>query len=144
MTKCAEFGGVTAKGKPCTRDAGWGRDASGGPCKHHADPGRPKAGEDAELPPPPDGLSEQAAETWRAVLSEWVLSAEELLTLQGALESWDAYRQARRVLGEEGPVLEADSGAVKRHPAALVARDALRDYRDGIRQLGLESTIEGG
>lgn len=141
--KCGEFGGTTAKGEKCTKPAGWGRDASGGPCKYHVRDGRQRQEDGDQVPEPPPGLSEQAAETWRAVLEDWVLSSEELLVLQGALESWDLYREARANLRESGPVSRnSDSGAVKRNPAALVARDALRDYRDGIRQLGLEHLPE--
>lgn len=141
--RCHEFGGETAKGNPCQRRAGWGRDASGGPCKYHAGAGRQRTENGDQVPEPPTGLSEQAAATWRDVLADWVLSSEELLVLQGALESWDLYREARATLRESGPVSRnPESGNVKRNPAALVARDALRDYRDGIRQLGLEHLEE--
>lgn len=141
--KCAQFGGETEKGRPCQKPAGWGRDASTGPCKHHAVDGRKRAEDGDDVPDPPPGLSEQAKATWRAVLDEWFLSAEELLTFQGALEAWDLYREARAELMDEGPVtVNPESGTRKRNPAALVARDALRDYRDGIRQLGLESEVE--
>lgn len=137
--ECGDFGGETAKGQPCTRAAGWGRDASTGPCKHHRE--RPHASGDVPddwPPPPPDGMSEDARGVWRAAVDIWVLGPEELLTLRGALESWDLYARARDRLSREGTVVESDSGAVKRHPAAIVARDALRDYRAGMAELGIQ------
>lgn len=139
--RCHEFGGETAKGNPCQRKAGWGRDASSGPCKHHA-AGRKRVEDGEDVPDPPPGLSDQSRETWRDVLSAWVLSSEERLTLQGSLESWDLYRTARARVQREGAVVETDGGGVKRNPAALVARDSLRDYRAGIRELGLSSEVE--
>lgn len=140
--KCSDFGGETKRGNPCQRRAGWGRDASSGPCKYHASSRRERAENGDEVPEPPPGLSEQAQETWRAVMEGWVLSSEELLTLQGAFEDWDLYRSARATVQEEGPVVETGGGGKKRHPAALVARDALRDYRAAIRDLGLSSEVE--
>lgn len=139
--KCHEFGGETAKGRPCQRKAGWGRDASTGPCKYHR-AARQRADDGDDVPDPPEGLSEQAKETWQAVVSAWILSAEELLVLQGSLEAWDLYRSARARLEREGAVVTTDGGGAKRHPAALVARDALRDYRAGIRELGVSSEVE--
>lgn len=146
--RCHEFGGETAKGEPCRKPAGWGTDASGGRCKHHR-AGRPERdGEAGERPPPPDApetLSEEAASVWNDVVDRFEFSAEERLVLRGGLESWDIYRAARERLAEEGPVSRnPDSGAVKRNPSALVARDAFRDYRDALRhlELGLEE-LEG-
>lgn len=140
---CGDFGGETAKGNPCSRRAGWGTDASSGRCKHHQGPSRPRTGDDAEIPPPPDHLSAQAAECWRAILADYVLGPEELLNLSGTLASWDLYSEARETLREEGAVVATGSGGMKRHPSVLIARDALRDYRAGIRELGVTTTLEG-
>lgn len=89
----------------------------------------------------PAGLSNQAAGVWSAVVSKWILGAEELLVLQGALESWDAYTVARAQVKREGPVVTSRSGVSKRHPALLVARDSFRDFRDSFRQLGLDTVV---
>jgi len=37
MKTCADFGGQTHGGKPCTRKAGWGTGKDTGPCKAHPD-----------------------------------------------------------------------------------------------------------
>lgn len=140
--RCGDFGGETAKGNPCSRRAGWGTDASTGRCRYHVGPIRQRAGEDAEIPPPPGHLSDEAKQAWTAILAEYVLGPEELLNLSGTLESWDLYRSARVTVQRDGAVVEAASGALKRHPAVLVCRDALRDYRAGIRELGVSTNLE--
>lgn len=139
---CGDFGGRNAHGEPCQRAAGWGRDAMTGKCMYHAR-SRPRTApsEDSDAPEPPEGLSDQAAGVWRAVLDGWVLAPEEELVLQGALEAWDTYLEARALLQRDGAVVQGD-GNLKRHPAALVARDAFRDYRAALRELGIESLPE--
>lgn len=136
-TKC---GAETARGKRCERDAGWGTPGVGGPCKYHA--GRengdqpPPVGDD---PPAPKTLSSEATQVWKAVVSEWHLSAEERLILRGGLEAWDRYQQARQTLDREGPTVEGAAGAPKKHPAAQIARDSYREYRASVAQLGLQT-----
>lgn len=39
-------------------------------------------------------------------------------------------------------MVESDSGAMKRHPAVLVARDAFSDFRAAVAQLSLEAELE--
>lgn len=75
---------------------------------------------------------------WASIVSSWVLGAEELLLLEGGLRSWDAYLEATAIVAREGAVVITQSGS-KRHPAAMVARDAFADYRSAIRQLGVEA-----
>ena len=142
MVTCGDYGGKNARGKPCERAAGWGVDASTGPCTYHVTRApREHATDDDGTSAPPTGLSDQAAGVWCAVLAEWVLGAEELLVLQGALESWDAYTVARAQVKREGPVVTSRSGVAKRHPALLVARDSFRDFRDSFRQLGIDTAV---
>lgn len=145
--RCHEFGGETAKGAPCERRAGWGRDASSGRCKfHHV--GRPEVEvTDGGTYVPPDApatLSEEAASVWDEVVHRLEFVPEELLVLQGGLEAWDAYRTARARLEREGPVKELEGGSVKRNPAALVARDSFRDFRDMLGHLELGMPDEAG
>lgn len=141
--KCGDFGGETARGNPCSRRAGWGTDARTGRCKYHQAPRRQRAEDETAIPTPPAHLSGQARECWRAILVEYVLGPEELMALEGTLEAWDLYREARTTLREEGHVVATGSDGMKRHPAVLVARDALRDYRAGIRELGVSTNLEG-
>lgn len=138
---CGDYGGENARGKPCERAGGWGTDMLTGRCTYHVERSpRRHAGSDGSADPPA-GLSDQAAAVWGGVLSEWVLGPEELLVLQGALESWDAYTVARAQVRREGPVTTSKSGVAKRHPAFLVARDSFRDFRESFRQLGLDTAV---
>lgn len=142
MTICGDYGGRNARGKPCERAAGWGVDSVTGPCMYHVERSpREHAAGDEGTKAPPAGLSDQAAGVWSAVVAEWVLGAEELLVLEGALESWDTYTVARAQVKREGPVVTSPSGVSKRHPALLVARDSFRDFRDSFRQLGLDTAV---
>lgn len=146
-TLCGDYGGVNARRTPCERAAAWGVDAATGPCVYHIERSpREHAASDEGTAAPPPGLSDQAAGVWAAVVAQWVLGGEELLLLQGALESWDTYTIARSQVRREGPVATSQSGVTKRHPALLVARDSFRDFRDSFRQLGLDtgSVASGG
>jgi len=99
--------------------------------------------EDKKLPKPPKTLSREARKWWRRIVAEWEVEAEGLLLLQAALEQWDAYVGARDILAEDGPVVtNPDSGVQRVHPAAHVARDSLREFRQLWRQLGLVSDFE--
>lgn len=131
---CGDYGGVSAGGTPCSRRAGWGVEgAATGRCMYHLpDASRPRAST-GQVPPPPAGLSAEAAEAWRRVLETGVLDATELLILRGALEHWDTYQRAHAELAA-GP-LTVDG---KVNPVALIARDAYPAFRSAVAQLGLE------
>jgi P27 family predicted phage terminase small subunit len=107
-------------------------------------PTRPRQGEQgtatAEGPPTaPPHLSEEAGAMWRSIVEGWVLGADALPLLRAACEQWDSYQAARAVLAAQGPtVATGDGGMVRVHPAAAVAKDALREFRMCFRQLGLE------
>lgn len=97
------------------------------------------SGEPPPIPDPPDHLSEEAEEMWRAIVEEWVLGPDGLPLLKAAVECFDRYREAADLLREEGPVLRnPDSGHAHAHPAHQVARDNLREFRQCFRQLNLE------
>jgi len=140
--KCGEYGGETAKGRPCQRKAGWGTDASSGRCMYHHEARPRRSADGGAAPPPPEppaDLSPEAADVWRAVVAAWILGPEELLVLRGALESWDLYQDARATLRAEGTTIPSGGGGMKRHPAALVGRDAFRDYRSALGELGVST-----
>lgn len=138
---CGDHGGTSKDGTPCGRPAGWGTAYEGGPCvNHRADLNGPRAplnGSDGQQPPP--GLSAEAEALWRQVLDTWHVGPDGLRLLQAACYQWDLYRDASKVLREEGPtVRNPDSGAVHKHPAASVAKDALLGFRMALKDMGLE------
>jgi P27 family predicted phage terminase small subunit len=97
---------------------------------------KPKARD--KRPAPPFHLTKGAKEKWKVIVAEWVLDAAGLMLLQGALEQWDAYQEARKILAKDGPVVRNQSGMVRQHPASLVARDSLKGFRLTLKDLGLD------
>lgn len=75
---------------------------------------------------------------WEAITNEWVIGREAEPLLRAALEWWDAYQAARAVLAEEGPTIETGDDMVRQHPAAKAARDAYKEFRISLKQLGLQ------
>jgi P27 family predicted phage terminase small subunit len=88
-------------------------------------------------PDPPAHLSADAARIWRDVAEAWELGADALPLLRAACEQWDTYQDARAVVARDGCVVAA-GGLMRVHPAAKVAGDALTQFRQCFRQLGLE------
>ena len=138
---CGTFGGLTKAGQLCGRPAGWGVAEKGGKCANHrvhVNEPRSRLNGDPELPPPPAHLSAEAQEMWQQIVRVWYVGPDGLQLLRAACEQWDSYQAARRVLAAEGPVVtNPQSGAVHRHPAAAVARDALLAFRLCLKDIGL-------
>lgn len=97
----------------------------------------------AKPAPAPKHLSREAKRMWKSLNAEWVLGADALPLLRAALEQWDAYQSAREQLATDGlTVKNKETGMVHRHPAHGIGRDALREFRQLFRQLGLEPPRE--
>ena len=91
-----------------------------------------------EIPAAPDHLSPAARSWWDAIALEYVLDSRSAVILEAALEHWDRYREAKALLDGEGIVVtNPDSGHVHAHPAHGIARDAIREFRQLWRTLGL-------
>lgn len=98
---------------------------------------------EVRIPEPPSHLSDEAGEMWAEIVRQWVIGPEALPLLRAGLEQWDSYQAARAVLAEEGPTVQTGKSMVRTHPAAGVAKDALREFRLCFKQLGLEPPKEG-
>lgn len=79
---------------------------------------------------------------WTSIASEWVLGPDALPLLRAALESWDLYQVCRRQVQKEGPTVTTGEGMIRQHPAVKVGNDALTQFRQCFRQLGLEPPEE--
>lgn len=137
---CGENGGRTARGRPCHRVAGWGRDTEEGRCAdHEASEGRVVGHLAGDAPPePPSHLSDAASERWRALNREWAFTPTEAILLEEALAAWDRVRACRATLAREGYVVtNPDSGNPKRNPAATELDQSLSQVRHLFRQLNL-------
>lgn len=91
------------------------------------------------IPEPPAHLSAESKGRWTEIVAAVEMEAEGLMLLQAALEQWDEYQRARAQLQRDGPtVTNTDSGVIRQHPAALVARDALKAFRLALKDLGIK------
>lgn len=68
-------------------------------------------------PAPPRGLSRRSAGLWRDVMSNFVLSASEIMVLTEACASLDRAAAAAVVLDAEGAISSDRYGSPKAHPA---------------------------
>ena len=69
--------------------------------------------------PPPDGLSEDAAELWGRIVDahpQGYFQAGDMPLLRAYCEEYARRNRAERMLAEQGEVIETASGAVKRNP----------------------------
>lgn len=95
-----------------------------------------------ERPPPPEHLSEPAADRWRELVAAWRFGPSELLLLEEALAAWDRVRECRATLQRDGLVtVNPDSGNPKRHPAAQELDASLQQLRVCFRQLDLDPEV---
>lgn len=90
-----------------------------------------------KIPAAPKHLSRDSRATWRAITSEWILGADSLPLLQGALENWDKYQQCQAQVARDGPTFKTENGMIRQHPAAKLGLDYFAAYRMALRQLGL-------
>ena len=97
----------------------------------------------ADTPEAPDDLTEERQELWREIVSTWVLDAPDFAQLHANLQQLDAYHRYMTQLQNEGAtVTNPESGVIRAHPVAGLARDALREFRLGMRALGLAPPTE--
>ncbi len=94
----------------------------------------------SDLPQPPRHLTRASKAIWRATVAKWDLDdPPSLMLLQGLFEQWDVYCRARAELaGASAVTTTSETGVVHAHPAAKVMKDALAEFRQCLRQLGLE------
>jgi P27 family predicted phage terminase small subunit len=92
----------------------------------------------AELPPPPDHLSEAMQAWWRKVMADYDLDLHHQRLLEAACDAWDRMTQARAVLTDEGLTVATKHGA-KKHPAADIERDSRLAFARLLRELDLDA-----
>jgi P27 family predicted phage terminase small subunit len=78
-----------------------------------------------QLPAPPQHLSSEAADWWRAIVADYDLQSHHLKILEAACDAWDRMSTARELLLAEGITSVSKSG-VKAHPAIASAEHGRR------------------
>ena len=102
----------------------------------------PAAIAQAIAPPAPTHLKGEGRECWQAVTSQWQYSPDLLALLVTGCEQRQLYARALAQVNREGMTITNAAGVVRPHPAAQIARDALKEYRTIMAQLGVRGTTE--
>jgi phage terminase small subunit len=89
---------------------------------------------------PPAHLSDDAANWWRSVVTDFDLEPHHLRLLQAAAEAWDRMQGGRRAIAEHGSITFTDSsGNLKAHPAEAIERNARTAFARLVRELDLDA-----
>ena len=89
-------------------------------------------------PKAPKHLSREGKQLWNEITGSWVLGPDGLALLRHGLEARDQYEVCRKQVGADGPTFVTESGQIRAHPAAKLALDYLGEFRQALRQLGLQ------
>jgi len=80
-------------------------------------------------------LSKESRQTYERIVAKYVLSADGLLVLEGALQNYDDYLRARARVEKDGLIQNG-----RRHPGHDVAVNCYRNFLAGMRYLGLDAS----
>lgn len=89
-------------------------------------------------PNAPAHLSREAKAHWKRICTDYELTADAAILLQSALEAWDRSQEARRIVAEQGMVIEN-----RMHPAMTEERLQRASFAQIMRQLGLDVVAPG-
>lgn len=92
----------------------------------------------ADLPTPPEHLSQSSREWWASVLRDYSLEPHHLRLLQAAAESWDRFQQARETIARDGLTVPTADGGLKAHPCVAIERDSRLAFARLLRELDLD------
>ena len=87
-------------------------------------------------------LQPETARWYAWVLDTWELDHTERRLLLLAAEAWDRYKQAKRILDEEGLTFRARGKRPTARPEIAIEKDARSAFSRLIGQLGLDSAGE--
>lgn len=95
-----------------------------------------------KLAKPPSGLSPAAKRWWTKLQKEYEgWSADGLILLESALQSYDRFQQARAIIDRDGIICRDRFGQARMNPACTVERDARSAMLANMKALGLESEV---
>jgi P27 family predicted phage terminase small subunit len=93
---------------------------------------------EVKAPAAPAHLSKEARSKWDRIVADWIVSAADLMILQGGLEAWDQHQECRRLVAEQGVTFTTETGMIRVNPAVKVGLDSFAAFRQSWRQLGLQ------
>jgi len=92
--------------------------------------------------PAPSHLTGEGRALWIAVTSQLGYTPDLLDLLEVACEQRSVYSKAQRQVEREGLTITNAAGVVRPHPASTLGRDALKEYRAILAQLGVRGNSE--
>lgn len=91
-------------------------------------------------PPAPGHLQREGKALWCNVSGEYRYSPDFLALLTLACEQQDVYAMARDQMQREGLTIMNAAGIVRPHPAYAISRDALKECRTLLSQIGVRAS----
>ena len=85
----------------------------------------------------PRHLTAATRRFYERIAADYVLELHHLRLLQLLCEAWDRGQEARRILDQEGLVVEDDKMGKRPHPAVSIERDARTAVARLLRELNL-------
>ena len=86
----------------------------------------------------PAQLTDDAAQLWGKIVSEWDLDDAAKLILASGLEAYDRMRSAQELITQYGLVAPDRFGQLKANPAVLIERDSRSAMLATLKQLHLD------
>jgi P27 family predicted phage terminase small subunit len=91
---------------------------------------------------PPKGLSKEASDWWKKIVSEYVLEdSAGYLLLQVALESFDTMRACQKAIKEQGLYIKDRWGQLKVNPLTITERDSKAQLLASLKSLNLDIEV---
>jgi len=91
-----------------------------------------------KIPTPPNHLSEKAKALWEKINSGWELDDLALTILEQALTHFDRAEQAKKLIEDEGLIVENRAGTKKENPAVTIERKSRDSMIRTLKVLNLE------
>ena len=92
----------------------------------------------AELPDPPAHLSAKSRKWWQSVSADFELTSTDYKVLTAAAEALDSAEDARKLIKKDGLTYVDGNGAIKGHPAVIIARDSAGLFAKLVKMLRLD------
>ena len=84
-------------------------------------------------------LSSNADKLKKSIIADYGIDDDAgLAILQTALEAYDLFHSAQKVVDKDGLTVQGDRGGVKAHPLLSVIRDARAQFLAGLKALNLD------
>ena len=117
------------------------KELQGNPGKRALPARRPRSQVRRRAPSPPEWLSEDARGEWHRVakvlISTRVLTETDLMALAAYCDAYARWREARKLLEDQGLTVDTMMGGTKVHPAWTIANQSMSQMRAFMAEFGM-------